>query len=108
MFHKGQFSCRHGRSTSDAVAKLVTFIEDAWERKQMVFTLLLDIKDAFNFVNKRQLLHRMIEVGITGNIVRRINSFLSDRRAMLVVDGKTYRPVCRKARLQRRCYSSCR
>jgi hypothetical protein len=48
VFHKGQFGCRHGRSTSDAVAKLVTSAEDAWERKQMVLTLLLDIKGTFD------------------------------------------------------------
>lgn len=89
VFHKGQFGCRHGRSTSDAVAKLVTFVEDAWQRKQMVLTLLLDIKGAFDRVNKRQLLKRMIEVGIAGNIVRWVDSFLLDRRAMLVIDGRT-------------------
>ena len=32
---------------------------------------------------------RMIEVGIAGNIVRWVDSFLSDRRAMLVIDGRT-------------------
>lgn len=89
VFHKGQFGCRQGRSTSDAVAKLVTFVEDAWQRKQTVLTLLLDIKGAFDRVNKRQLLKRMVEVGIAGNIVRWVDSFLSDRRAMLVIDGRT-------------------
>jgi hypothetical protein len=29
LFHKGQFGCRRGRSTSDAVAKLVIFAEVA-------------------------------------------------------------------------------
>lgn len=89
VFHQGQFGCRHGRSTSDAVAKLISFVEDAWERKQMVLTLLLDIKGAFDRVNKQQLLKRMIEVGIAGNIIRWVGSFLSDRQAMLVIDGRT-------------------
>lgn len=31
----------------------------------------------------------MIEVGIAGNIVRWVDSFLSDRRAVLVIDGRT-------------------
>jgi hypothetical protein len=55
----------------------------------VVLTLLLDIKGAFDRVNKQRLLKRMIEVGIAGNIVRWVNSFLSDRRAMLVIDGRT-------------------
>ncbi|KAI7710683.1 hypothetical protein KC353_g9519, partial [Hortaea werneckii] len=89
VFHQGQFGCRHGRSTSDAVARLVSFVEDAWERKQIVLTLLLDVKGAFDRVNKQRLLERLTEVGIAGNIVRWVNSFLSDRRAMLVIDGRT-------------------
>ena len=66
----------------------MTFVEDAWQRKQIVLTLLLDIKGAFDRVNKRQLLERMIKVSIAGNIVRWVDSFLSDRRAMLVIDGR--------------------
>jgi len=88
-FHKGQFGCRHGRSTSDAVAKLVTFVEDAWQWKQTVLRQLLDIKGAFDRVVKRQLLERMTEARIAGNIVRWVDSFLSDRRATLVIDGRT-------------------
>jgi hypothetical protein len=51
----------------------VAFVEDTWKRKQMILALLLDIKGAFDRVNKRQLLNRMIEVGIAGNIVRWVN-----------------------------------
>jgi retron-type reverse transcriptase len=31
----------------------------------------------------------MVQVGMAGNIVRWVDSFLSDRRAMLVIDGRT-------------------
>lgn len=89
VFHHGQFGCRHGRSTSDAVASLVSTVEDAWKHKQIVLTLLLDIKGAFDRVNKQRLLKRLIEVGIAGSIVRWVDSSLSDRRAMLVIDGRT-------------------
>jgi len=70
VFHRGQSGCRHGRSTSNAVAKLVTFVENAWEWRHIALTLLLDIKGAFGRVDKGQLLKRMIEVGIAGNLVR--------------------------------------
>jgi hypothetical protein len=36
----------------------------------MVLTLLLDIKGAFDRVNKRQLLKRKVRISIAGNIVR--------------------------------------
>jgi retron-type reverse transcriptase len=47
------------------------------------------VKGAFDRVNKKHLLKRMVQVGIAGNIVRWVDSFLSDRRAMLVIDGGT-------------------
>jgi hypothetical protein len=40
-------------------------------------------------VNKKQLLNRMVQVGIAGNVVHWVDSFLSDRRAMLMIDGRT-------------------
>lgn len=89
IFHTGQFGCRRGRGASDAVAQLVTKVEDAWCDKRTALALLLDVKGAFDRVNKSKLLKRMIEVGIAGNIVRWVDSFLTDRRAMLVIDGRT-------------------
>jgi hypothetical protein len=40
-------------------------------------------------LNKKQLLKRMVQAGIAGNIVRWVDSFLSNRRAPLVIDGRT-------------------
>jgi hypothetical protein len=89
IFHRGQFGCRRGRGTSDAVAQLVAKVENAWVQKRVALALLLDVKGAFDRVNKQKLIRRMIQVGIAGNVVRWVDSFLSDRRAMLVIDGRT-------------------
>ncbi|KAI7704569.1 hypothetical protein KC353_g13409 [Hortaea werneckii] len=89
VFHRGQFGCRRTRGASDAVAQLVTKVETAWSKKHIALALLLDVKGAFDRVSKPQLLKRMVQVGIAGNIVRWVDSFLSDRRAMLVIDGRT-------------------
>jgi beta-xylosidase len=43
---------------------------------------------SFDRVNKKQLLKRMVQAGIVGNIIRWADSFLSNRRALLVVDGR--------------------
>lgn len=89
IFHQGQFGCRRGRGSSDAVAQLVSRVEYAWAKKRTSLTLLLDVKGAFDRVNRKQLLKRMVQVGIAGNIVRWVDSFLSNRRALLVIDGRT-------------------
>jgi hypothetical protein len=89
VFHRRQLGCRQGRGTSDAVVQLVAKVKRAWAAKRTVLALLLDVKGAFDRVHKTYLLKRMIQVGIAGNIVRWVDSFLSNRRAMLVIDGRT-------------------
>lgn len=64
-------------------------VEKAWGTKRTALALLLGVKGAFDRVDKTQLLRRMTHVGIAGNIVRWVASFLSNRRAMLVIDGRT-------------------
>jgi retron-type reverse transcriptase len=86
VFHRGQFGCRRGRSTLDAVAQLVAKVENTWVKKRTALALLLDVRGAFDRVDKRQLL---TQVGMAGNMIRWVESFLSDRRAMLVIDGRT-------------------
>jgi retron-type reverse transcriptase len=99
VFHRGQFGCRWGRGTSGAVAKVVAKVERAWGAKRTALALLLDVKGAFDKVDKMHLLKRMIQVGIAGNIMRRVGSFLSNRQAMLVIDGRTGETRAIQARL---------
>ena len=70
VFHTGQFGCRRGRGTSDAVAQLVAKVEKAWAAKRTALALLLDVKGAFDRVDKTHLLKRMTQVGVASNIVR--------------------------------------
>lgn len=35
IFHQGQFGCRRGRGTSDAMAQLVAKVENAWSQKRV-------------------------------------------------------------------------
>jgi hypothetical protein len=60
VFHRGQFGCRQGRGTSDAVAQLVAKVERAWGAKRNALALLLDVKGAFDRVDKTHLLTRMM------------------------------------------------
>ena len=70
VFHRGQFGCRQGRSTLDAVAQLVAKVENTWAKKRTALALLLDVRGAFDRVDKGQLLKRMTQVGIAGNMIR--------------------------------------
>lgn len=50
--------------------------------------LFLNVKGAFDRVDRRALFLRIGQFGVAGNIVRRTNSFMSDRQAKLMIDGR--------------------
>ena len=69
LLHKGQFGCRRNCGTLDALAQLVTTVKKAWQEKQLVAALLLNIKGAFDYINRRQLLKVLKELGLLGNLL---------------------------------------
>ena len=85
--HPGQMGARKERSAIDAVAVLIHKIQEIWASKKLAGALFMDIKGAFDHVSKAQLLKRMIELGIDGDLVAWTSSFLTDRKIQLVIDG---------------------
>ena len=47
----------------------------------------MDVKGAFDHISKAQLLARMIELGIDGDLITWIDCFLTDQKVLLVIDG---------------------
>ena len=85
--HPGQMGGRKERSAIDAVAILVHTVQKGWEEKKLVAALFMDVKGAFDHVSKGQLIARMVELGIDGDLVLWTRSFLTDRKFQLVIDG---------------------
>ena len=85
--HEGQYRYCKQRATVDAVAVLMNRTEQAWERKNVAGTLLMDVQVAFNNTNSRLLRKRMAELGIQQDVIRWTGSFMQDRKVRLVVDG---------------------
>ncbi len=46
----------------------------------------MDVKGAFDHISKGQLLTRMIELGVNGDLVFWTDSFLTDRKVQLVIN----------------------
>jgi len=86
--HEGQFGCRRRRSCVDAVAILMNRTQQAWEKKRIAGALFMDVKSAFNNVDKTFLGKRMEDLGIEADLIRWTMSFMSDRRVKLVLDGE--------------------
>ena len=61
---------RKGRSAIDAVATLVHTVQEIWAEKKLAAALFMDVKGAFDHVSKGQLIKRMIELEVDGDLVK--------------------------------------
>lgn len=73
----------------DAVAVLMDPTQLTWPEKRVAGALLMDVKSAFNNVNKAHLGRRMEALGVEPDLIRWTCISLSDRQVKLVLDGKT-------------------
>jgi len=88
LLHDGQFGCRKRRSAIDAVGRLMKRVEEAWGRGNTAAVLLMDVKGAFPHVAKGNLIKRMEEMGFQADLVRWVESFMEERKVMMLMDGK--------------------
>jgi ribonuclease HI len=87
IMHPGQFGSRQRHSSIDAVACLTQWTHEAWREGQILGTLMMDVKGAFDHVHRGLLLRRMKDMGIHRELRAWTESFLTNRRASLVLDG---------------------
>ena len=87
VLHPGQMGSRKQRSAIDAVACLIQNTHKAWKLRQLVGALFLDVKGAFDHVNPRRLITRLIEFNLDGDLIRWVQSFLTDRWVQLQIDN---------------------
>jgi ribonuclease HI len=85
--HQGQMGCRKHRSAIDAVACLIQEVHYGWSKKMLSGTLFMDVKGAFDHVDPARLVKRMGEIGLDGDLIHWVASFLMDRQVQLVIDG---------------------
>jgi len=85
--HEGQYGCHKRRATVDAVAILMNRTEQAWEKKNMAGTLLMDVQAAFNNTDSQLLRRSMEALGIQQDLIRWTGSFMRNRKVRLVLDG---------------------
>lgn len=82
-----QFGGKANYSTTDAILSFTNDVEVAWSKGKVTTALTFDIKGYFDFVNHRRLLHELRRKKIPIQIVRWVDSFLTDRQAAVCLDG---------------------
>ena len=78
-----QAGFRAGRGTEKQITRLAQNVMDGLQQKKMQRTVLVsvDMRAAYDKVQKSSLLLKMVDMGVPPCILKWIRSFLSDRRA---------------------------
>lgn len=69
-----QIGFRKGARTSDHIFSLKTLIDKFFKKKKYLFTCFVDLKKAFDTVNRKALLHKIYSYDIRGNFYRIMES----------------------------------
>ena len=88
-----QAGFRQHRSTEDQVSYIAQEIEDAFQEKQQLVAVWVDLEKAFDKVWKEGLKLKLLRCGVTGHMYKWIDSFLSDRSARVHLQGHISRKL---------------
>ena len=80
LIDKGQNGFRKARSTLDSLAALATDVQDAFRRKQYLFTIFFDLEKAYDTCWKKLIMQQLHKFGLRGELPKIIENFLSDRK----------------------------
>ena len=80
IISENQFGFRRGKSTQDALIKLVDYFYDSLESKEFSAAIFVDYQKAFDTVNHHILLQKLEAYGIRGMALKLFESYLTDRR----------------------------
>ncbi len=79
-----QIGGRKQRSSIDAALLLTNYIEEGRAKgRKVTSTVFLDVRGAFDYVNKERLLAIIASIGLPPNLYRWVSYFLSDRKIQL-------------------------
>ena len=79
LLSEGQFGFRKGRSTMDFLTLLLNYISSAFERKEVVVAVFLDVKGAFDNVNIEILCNKLQQLGAPQRLVNTTWTMMNER-----------------------------
>ena len=79
LLSDNQFGFRKKLSTEMAIITAIDFITEAIDKKEHVIGLFLDLRKAFDTVNKEILIQKLERYGIRGNALKWFHSYLNGR-----------------------------
>ena len=84
-----QWGSLPGRSTTSALLSITNDCLQALDRGYEVFTIVFDIRKAFDSVPHRALLNKLRELQLNEYLLHWLHGYLSGRKQVVVVGGET-------------------
>ena len=83
-----QFGFLRGHSCTTQMLHVMDILTKSLDQGMPVDVVYMDLQKAFDIVPHKRLLYKIKYYGITGNLLRWIAGFLSNRRQCVVLNGK--------------------
>ena len=87
IFGDQQFGFRKGVSTTDQLLEIYNSMLQTLDKQQVKKILFVDVSKAFDRVWRKGLLHKLKKVGIRGNLLKWLESYLHNRLQRCVIRG---------------------
>lgn len=79
LLYRDQFGFWSGYSTELALICILKIVADAWEKRQLVVSVMMDLSKALDMPNHEILLNKLVIYGICGSPHSWLRSYLSNR-----------------------------
>ncbi|VDI82655.1 Hypothetical predicted protein [Mytilus galloprovincialis] len=82
-----QSGFRQNRSTMEQIIRLDNDIQKSFLKKEYLVGVFIDFQKAFDMIWKFGLLNKMVKIGIKGNMLGWVNSFLTNRTIQVKINN---------------------
>ena len=83
-----QYGFRENRSTIDPIINLEHIVRSTLVNRKVTIVVFFYLKSAFDSVNHMKLLRTLADIGIKGNMLEWLISFLTDRKIQVTLEDK--------------------
>ena len=87
FYTKNQFGFQKNCSTDYAILELINEITSSFEKGRYTLGVFIDLSKAFDTVNHNILLQKLKHYGTTGNILKWLHSYLTNRKQYVSYNG---------------------
>ena len=83
-----QAGFRPGGSCTGQILRLTQHIEDGFEKGMVTGAIFVDLSAAYDTINHRKLLHKLLEITKDSSLTKFTQTMLSNRRFYVILNGK--------------------